>query len=233
MNEDLELLIKLNGYKVKLDSLNELKTLIGFIHDRHLSTDTTTEVLRSWAEKVRAIHPKIDMAIDDPEVDFKYFKPISESVASRWKAHTVDTQDSVLDEWGDAKYIRKITEQKIGAGTNEQNKESYNVLNDAFKRNLPKEYRGKTSQFTGDSEYHTKFLPKIQTQINAAIENILGDAQRLINYLHPVSINIEVEDTIFTISIESKDVEVNKIGDKKYVIASTIDDSILIPICDN
>jgi len=231
---DLELSIKLNGFRIKLDSINELNKLIEYIHDRHLSTETQIDILRDWVTKVKKIHPKIDVHISD----LNYFKPISESIASRWKAHTSDTQNVDVTEWNIVKPIRKIVEQKIH-NANEITK-SYNSLNNGMSRNLPKEFTNRAVDGPVSDDYiisdtsYIEFLKgdNLINVINTTLQTVLGDAERLINYIHPVSSSIIIEDNIVTISIESNDVQVNKIGDKKYVIASKIDDSILIPVVD-
>ena len=254
-NSDEGFLIKLRLYKGKLDATSELTTLIDEIHE--ILADKDTSSLRWWVDKVKKIHPDIDIEINDK----LYFQAVSEEIGSRTLGYTRDTQSMELSKWADGEYINSSDSLKTPhcLRNNVANKvadpemitDAYHSLNTFFMNNVSDSFTdkriyqaddysiyfqsGEASNATdyylvGDSVYYDWVLNPIWEDVKTNIENTLDDAIRLINYLDPINSSITVNNDVYAIVSEGSAVTINLKGTAVRSWVTEIDDSVLTPV---
>lgn len=235
-----ELYIQYSGAKVKLDSINQLVSVIKVINGKLSDADVATT--RAWVHKIQKTHPLVDEEIKDLE----YFKPISDEVGSTYLMHTPDTQTLALDDWATElpNPFRRTLEVKMDESYSKVNEAYYN-LNSAMSRNISTEYfeerkdqgdnvLGKSLlsndfHIAGDYTFGTDHVGLLENTLMIALITLVGGAGKLISWLTPVNTYDVAMEGPVQISVEGDEVLVNLRGDKAGVIATIIDETSISP----
>jgi len=240
-NSDAGLILKVNGAKVKLDSINELVKVIQTINNKLNSEDPVST--RAWIHKLAKLHP----IVDDQIKNLEYFKPISNEVGSTHMMHTPDTQTLALEDWETelASLFRNGLKVKLSKDTLEHN-HIYYKLNQGMVRNISTEFyyerwgsavrdHGNSPYLAGKTIYNNDFhiagdytfaedhTSKLYAQLMTILLAKVGGAGKLINWLKPVNTFDSALCSGLTISVEGNDVVVDLKGNKIGVIATIID----------
>jgi len=133
---DEDLIIKLRGSMVELDSINKTIEVAKEIHD--LLPNKPIPILREWVDRISNMHPSVQEGIQN--LDF--FKPISQSVGATFLQKFSDTQTLGISNWGSGveKSLRGVLGSKMNSITSRVVEESYAKLNKALTKNLSTEF---------------------------------------------------------------------------------------------
>lgn len=243
-NPDLSgtgLMLKLNGAKVKLNSMTELVDIIKIINNK--LNQENASVVREWVHLIQNIHP----IVNDKIKELRYFKPISNEVGSTYLMHTSDTQTLALEDWETElpRVFRRSLEYKGDDSFSKINR-AYFGLNQAMVRNISTEFyynERKTAKMdqgnnflnkkllsndyhiAGDYTFYENHAGILQVELMTALIKYVGGAGKLINWLNPINNYEKSICSDIKLTVEGGDVLVDLRGNKVGVIASIIDET--------
>jgi len=239
-NSETGLILKLNGAKVKLNSIKELTDVVQTINRMLDAKDPV--VTREWVHMASKLHPKVDDSIKSME----YFKPISNEVGSTHLMHTPDTQTLALGDWSTElpRLFRRSIECKLDNQYDTMNEVYYN-LNVGMARNISTEFidqrKSAGNNTLGKSIYNNDFhiagdysfardhARVLYPALMTSLIGIVGGAGKLIKWLTPVNNSDVALCGGVTIKIDGKDITVDLRGNRIGVIAEIIDTTPIKP----
>ena len=238
-NSDIGLYLKFSGSKVKLNSINELISVVNTINKKLDSDDAETTI--AWVHKIVKTHPLVDDAIKD----LTYFKPISNEVGSTYLMHTTDTQTLALEDWATElpNPIRNTLQYKMDESYQKINN-MYYELNKGMSRNISTEFfyerpdealkdqgnnyldkslLSNDFHIAGDYAFYENHVGLLEQILMTALIGYVGGAGKLINWLVPVNSYEQAFSGGVSINVEGNNVVVDLKGNKIGVIATVID----------
>jgi|GEM_PF-6226130 len=240
------LYVQLMGAHVKLNSIQELETVVKTINEKLNSYDVPTT--RAWVHRLSKLHPLVDEKIKNLD----YFKPICNEVGTTYLQHTPDTQTLALTDWAttipnpfrrslankmDDSYIKtRLSYYKLNkALTNNLSSEYYydsgleNAARSVANNYLNKDLLSNDFHIAGDFTFGAGRISGLYQVLMTALIAYVGGSGKLINWLAPVNSYSKAICSGVLISIEGKDITVDLRGNKMGIFASVIDKTPITP----